>query len=226
MLVARNSVPWWALLSSAAAPVALIGGWTLAARRQPAGFDSAVDTISALAARDAADRWLMTAALLCLGVCHVVTALGLTRAATAGRIVLGLGGAATMLVAAFPLPDPAHPAAATTAFGALAVWPALAWRRPDRGPGAAHSDVSPLDRGPVALRPVVSSAAALVLLGLVAWFAVTLGAGGRVGLAERVAAGAQACWPLIVVWSARLHPRLSARPHAGRAAGPGSTRTG
>jgi hypothetical protein len=55
------------------------------------------------------------------------------------------------------------------------------------------------------LRPVVSLAAALVLLGLVGWFAATLGTGGRVGFAERVAAGAQACWPLIAAVSSRLH---------------------
>ncbi len=193
-------MPWWALMSSAAAPVALIGGWTLAAQRQPDGFDSTVETISALAARDAADRWLMTAALVIVGLCHVVTALGLSRAAAAGRIILGLGGVATMLVAVFPLPAagaaPAHAAAAAVAFTSLAVWPALAWRR--RG------------RSPAALRPVVSFAAALVLLGLLGWFAVTLGTGGRVGLAERLAAGAQACWPLVAALSSRLH--------AGRAA--------
>src|SRR5687768_4141778 len=34
-VIMRSSAPWWALLSSAAAPVLLIGGWTLAAQRQP-----------------------------------------------------------------------------------------------------------------------------------------------------------------------------------------------
>lgn len=196
----RSSAPWWALLSSAAAPVALIGGWTLAARRQPAGYDSTVATISSLAAQGASDRWLMTGALLVVGVCHGVTALGLRRAAPAGRVVLGLGGVATVLVAMFPLPEsgsaPAHAAAAGVAFGALALWPALAWRRGGRGPAA--------------LRPVVSVAAAVVLLGLVAWFGGTLGTGGPVGLAERSAAGAQACWPLVAVLSSRLPSRRAA----------------
>jgi hypothetical membrane protein len=187
------------LVSSTAAPVALIGGWTLAAQRQPGDFDSTVETISALAALDATDRWLMTAALLCVGVSHMVTALGLSRAAVAGRIVLGLGGAATMLVAVFPLPAegaaPAHAVSAAVAFGALAVWPAVAWR---------HGS------GPAALRPVVSFAAALVLLGLVAWFAVALGAGGPSGLTERLAAGTQACWPLVVALSSKLHTSRAA----------------
>lgn len=191
----RPSLPWWALVSSTAAPVALIGGWTVAARRQAAGFDSTVDTISALAAVGATDRWLMTAALLCVGIAHIVTALGLSRAAPAGRIVLASGGVATMLVAAFPLPaeggSPGHAVSAALAFGALAVWPAAAWRR---------------GRGPVALRPVVSVTAVLVLLALVGWFAVTLAGGGPVGLTERVAAGAQAFWPLAVALSCRRTP--------------------
>ena len=47
-------------VSSAAAPVLLIGGWTVAAGRQRGGFDPVVETISALAAHGADDRWLMT----------------------------------------------------------------------------------------------------------------------------------------------------------------------
>jgi hypothetical membrane protein len=194
----RSPVPWWTLLSSTAAPITLIGGWTLAAQRQPDGFDSTVDTISALAALNATDRWIMTVALLAVGACHVVTALGLSPAARPGRFVLATGGVATALVAVFPLPvagpAPAHAVAAGVAFGALAVWPALAWRR---------SSPSMPEPGPFALRPFVSLAAAVVLLGLVAWFTVTLGSSGPTGLAERVAAGAQACWPLIVVLSSR-----------------------
>lgn len=195
---ANGAVKWWALVSSAVAPVALIGGWTLAARRQPGAFDSTVDTISALAGRAAGDRWLMTAALVCVGLCHVVTALGLSPAAIAGRIVLGVGGVATVLVAAFPLPvagpAPAHAVCAGLAFAALSVWPSLA-------------------RGPAALRPRVSIAATLALLGLVAWFVVALVTGNHVGLAERVAAGAQGLWPLVVTVTVRASPAtLPRRP--------------
>jgi hypothetical membrane protein len=183
----------WALLSAAAAPVLLIGGWTLAAARQPAGFDPLTATISALAAYDATDRWVMTSAFAGLGVCHVTTALGLRPAALPGRAVLAAGGVATVLVAVFPLPavgeSTLHTVAAATAFGALAVWPALAWRR---GSGVAGWG----------LRPVVSMVAATVLLALVGWFVIELGSGERVGLAERVAAGAQALWPLAVTITA------------------------
>ena len=187
-----RTVPWWALLSSAAAPVLLIGGWELGAARQPPGFDPVTETISALAAYGATDRWIMTAGLAGLGVCHVVTALGLRPAALSGRLLLATGGAATVLVAAFPQPEggssPAHILAAGVAFATLSLWPALAWRRGGRAP----------------LRPAVSIGAAVALLGLLGWFAAELyGGGGLIGLSERVLAGSQALWPLAVVLLAR-----------------------
>lgn len=181
--------PWWALVSASAAPVLLIGGWTIAAGRQP-DFNSVHDTISALAAHGAHDRWLMTSALAGLGVCHVITAAGLREARTPGRLLQALGGVATVLVAAFPLPaeggSSAHAAAAGTAFVALAAWPALAWRR---------------DADAVLLRPKPAMTAAGGLLALVAAFGASLST-DAVGLTERVAAGAQALWPLAVVVSA------------------------
>ena len=191
----QERVPWWGLVSSAAAPVLLIGGWTVAARLQPAGFDPASDTISALASLGAHDRWVMTAALAGVGVCHIVTALALRPFPRPGRLLLGAGGVATLLVAAFPLPDGdagsvPHTLAAGVAFVALSAWPAASWRRGTRRPAP--------------VRPVVALGAATVLLGLLGWFGAELAADdGRVGLAERVTAGAQALWPLTAVLAGR-----------------------
>lgn len=195
-------MPWWAVLSAAGAPVLLIGGWTLAAARQPGTFDPTTETISALAAYGAADRWIMTTGLAGLGACHVITALGLRPAALPGRLVLAAGGLATVLVATFPQPDEgssaAHAVAAGVAFPALSVWPALAWRREPSRLRFAR------------LGPGVSIGAAAVLLGLLGWFGAELyGGGSRLGLAERVLAGAQALWPLATVLLARTY---SSRP--------------
>lgn len=179
--------PWWGVVSSAAAPVLLIGGWTVAAGRQRGGFDSVSETISALAAHGADDRWVMTFALAGLGVCHVTTALALRPARRTGRLVLGVGGIATLAVAAFPLPaddsgSAAHTVAAGVSFVALGAWPLLAGRRGQRRP----------------LTPLSSSVTGAALLGLVGWLFVELAADSdRVGLAERVAAGAEALWPLV-----------------------------
>ena len=169
----------------------LVGGWTLAAARQRAPYDAAEQTISRLAATTADDRWLMTAALLAVGVCHVVTAAGLTAAATAGRVILALGGVFTVLTAALPLPGAgaAHVAAAGGAFAALAVWPL--WEGPGRGgPGRGGGRV-------------VSYGAAGVLCALVGWAAVAGHTGEQAGLAERAAAAAVASWPFVAALRAR-----------------------
>lgn len=190
----------WGLWSATAAPILLIGGWTWAAAVQPSGFDPVRDTISALAGLGATHRWIMTAALVGVGLCHVLTATALRAAPRNGRLLLGLGGAATVGVAAAPLPatgtSPVHAVFAAVAFVALAVWPAL----------PPHGEAPPRPAFP--LRRSVRTAAAAVLTALVCWFGVELFAGGdRLGLAERVAAGAQAVWPLVTALGCRQpHP--------------------
>ncbi|WP_156756948.1 DUF998 domain-containing protein [Actinokineospora pegani] len=173
----------WAVASSLLAPVALIGGWTLAAAARP-GFDQARQTISALAAVGAPHRWIMTAGLAVVGVCHVVTAVGLTGARPAGRVLLAVGGVGTAAVAAVPDPLGGHAIAAAVAFGALSVWPAVAG-----APGRRSS-----------------WAATAVLVACLAGFGWSLQAGHLVGLTERVLAGAQVCWPAIAVLARRPPP--------------------
>ncbi len=166
----------WAVVSATAAPIAMIGGWTVAAARR-GEFDSLRATISALAAVDAPERWIMTAGIAATGVCHVVTAAGLTGERPAARVVLAVGGVATAAVAALPQPAAGHNPAAAVAFGALSVWPLLA-----RAPG--------------------SRAAGVALLALFAAFGVSLRQDELVGLSERVLAGAQSLWPAAVLWRA------------------------
>jgi hypothetical membrane protein len=193
-----NRIPSWAVASATAAVVLLGVGVTLAGSLQPSRYDPVRDTISALASYGATDRWVMTSALAGLGVCHVITATGLRPARTSGRLVLGGGGVATVMVSVFAQPahgnSRAHTAAATVALTALALWPLFATRRIRR---------APLLTGPV------SVGASVVLVGLVAWFAADLHGGER-GLAERSAVGAEALWPLAVVVTTRWALRLSA----------------
>jgi hypothetical membrane protein len=186
-------VPWWARVSSLLAPVLLVGGWTLAAALQPGGFDSTVRTISELAALDAADRWVMTIGIGGTGLCHLVTALGLRPAARPGRLLLALGGVATVLVALFPLPGAggssgAHSTVAFLSFVLLTVWAPCAGVR---DPGAPWG----LRRGTALLAGAVLGALTLV------FFATVVGGATQVGLTERLAAAAQALWPAAVVVS-------------------------
>ncbi|QWZ08021.1 DUF998 domain-containing protein [Nocardioides panacis] len=175
----------WVLASATVAPTALVGGWTLAASRQRGGFDQVRDTISALAAHGADDRWLMTSALVVLGGAHVATAAGLEEAAPAGRVALAVGGVTAVLVAAFPQPAAGHFPAATASFAALALWPALSGL-PTRAAGRW------------------ATAGLLAMLG---WLTVELGDGDLLGLSERVVAGAEALWPLAVVLGVRAGAR-------------------
>jgi hypothetical membrane protein len=185
-----SGIRWWSVVSASLAPVVLAGGWTVAAGRQPAGYDSVRDTISSLAARGATDRWIMTSALAGVGACYVLSGLGIRPAKRAGRIVLVGGGVATVLVAAFPQPESgnsvAHTVAAAIAFIALAAWPAL---------GAHKRSGAPL------LEPRISIAATLTMFGLLAWF-VLEAHGSHRGLAERSAALAEALWPFLIVATA------------------------
>jgi hypothetical membrane protein len=188
-VAAPGRVPWWGVVSAVLAPVFMIGGWELAAAVQPVPFDAVVRTISDLAARDTPHRWVMTVGLAGLGLAHVVTAVALRAGAWAGRVLLALGGLATLVVSAAPLPagggsSTVHTAAATVGFVALSTWSLLAFPRWRTGwVGAA------------------------ALVGLLLWFGVELG-GPRFGLSERVLAGAQATWPLLVVTRLVVRARL------------------
>ena len=181
-------IPWWALLSSGCAPVFLIGGWMTAAVLQPPGYDPVTQTISTLAAHGAADRWVMTSALLALGACHLVSAAGLRPAAPVGRAVLACGGIACVAVALFPEPDSGstfeHTASTTGGFIMLALWPCLAARR-----GAAW---------PWALRTTPSFTVTASLFGGAVWFLYVLRHHGPIGAAERLLSTAQTLWPLVV----------------------------
>ncbi len=187
-----QGVSWFGVLSAAAAPVLMVGGWTAAADLQPR-FDPVAETVSSLAAPGATDRWVMTLTFVVVGLCYVVTALALRPARTTGRLILIAGAIAGMLVAANPehagdaYPWP-HIIRASIGLLGVATWPAGAWRR---GPAV-----------PWGLRPALAATAVAVLLALVSWFAVELVTGaGQVGLAERVMGVAQALWPLAVVLS-------------------------
>jgi hypothetical membrane protein len=203
--MAVRNVPWWGLFSASAAPVLLVGGWTVATSLQPVSVDPVAETVSALAAVGAAERWVMTATFLAVGLCYIATGLALRPAAATGRLILVAGAGVGMLVAAFPQPAGGsllHAIWASVGFGALTAWPAAACRR---GPEV-----------PWALRPAVSAIAAAMLVLLLAWFAAEVVTGaGHAGLAERVLAVAQAVWPLTVVLSCRRPARAaSAQPPA------------
>jgi hypothetical membrane protein len=196
-----GDVPWWGVAASTASPLVLVGGWTLAAGLQPPSFSQVTDTVSALAAPGATDRWVMTLVFVVVGACYVVTGAGLRSAAPAGRVILITAAIAGILVAVNPehagSTSVPHAFWAALGFAGLAAWPAGAWRRGRSVPWG--------------LRPAVCFRAVAFQLILLVWFVAELITGaGQVGLAERVAGAAQALWPLTVILSCRVRSRYPA----------------
>jgi len=209
-VVGVRSVPWWGVVSSSAAPVLMVAGWSVAAGLQRS-FDPVADTVSALAAQGTPDRWVMTLTFVVVGACYFVTGLGLRPARLPGRLMLMAAAVAGVLVAANPehpgtsLPVP-HMIWGAAGCVALVAWPAGAWRR---GPSV-----------PWGLRPAVSAGVVAVLLTLLVWFVAELiTGGGQVGLAERIFGTTQAVWPLAVVVSCR-YAAWTGTSRPGRALGP------
>ena len=167
--------PRLALTSATIGAVSLIGGWSLAASVQPDGYSATRDSISALAGHEAAQRWVMTAALVITGLAHVVTALNLPSLGRHGRTLLALAGVATLGVAAVPLEGPSEPSALHTVIAAmsfllLALWPAFS--------------TSPMPWRAIHRAYAVAAVAAVATLGAVAagWIALPF------GLVERLVA--------------------------------------
>jgi hypothetical protein len=185
-----TGVPRWAVVTAGAAPALLVVGFLVAAMLQPVSYDPLRDTISVLAARGAADPWVMTAAIAAVGACYLVTALGLSPVRRVGRLALAGGGVATLSIAAFPTPlhgySGPHAVAVIAASTTMCAWPVL----------AAH----PQHRARL-LRFGPNVAASAVTFGLIMWFLFEIN-GGELGLAERCAAVAPALWLFPVAYGA------------------------
>ena len=184
-------VPWWTVVTAGAAPALLVVGFFVAAMLQPVSYDSLRDTISELAARGAADPWVMTAAIAAVGACYLVTAIGLSPARSMGRLALAGGGIATLSIAAFPTPlhgySRPHALAVIAASATMCAWPVLAAHRQHRARW--------LRLGP-------NVAASAVTFGLIMWFTFEI-TGSELGLAERCAAVVPALWLFPVAFGAR-----------------------
>lgn len=182
----------------------LTAGWVVAGHLEGSAYDPITQSISVLAAYGAPGFWVMTSALLGLGACHLVTALGLRVAVPAGRLALAGGGVAAVLVALVPAPSSGgslrHGSLAAVGFTLLALWPVLAARR-DR-------------TAPWGLR-LVPALTATALMGAGAlWFVIETTRQGPAGIAERMVTCVQSLWPLVVVASCLRRP--AATPTAER----------
>jgi hypothetical membrane protein len=190
---AAASLSRWATVSTALAPLLMVGAWLVAETLQPPSYSPLHSSISGLAALGATDRWIVTGALLLVGACYFVTAACLPGLRKSARTVLVIAGLSSIGIAMSP--QPVHGTNAQhlvwTSLGAvaIAVWPAFtAGRAPSQ---------------PLILRPPGAAAVTVVSLALLTWLVAETQGGSDLGLAERLVTGVQITWPFIVILALR-----------------------
>lgn len=182
--VDRLRGPVVAALAVASPVVFLLGGLVAEAAQPPGTYDAIGQTVSTLAGRGAADRWIMATTLTAMGVIYVCVAAGLRGVPRSARAVLGAGGFAVVVagLAAQPVhgSSTVHMAATVTAVAAFVLWtlPLAVDRAVD--PGLRRESVV----------AVVAMTAAVAWLCAQAWTD-----GTWLGVAERVLILAQNAWP-------------------------------
>lgn len=181
----------WTPYSAVVGPLALVVAWLVAGLVQPATYSGVQQSISALAAHSASQRWIMTSGLYMIGVCQLLTAAGLRQLRVGPRLWLAAGGVAGLGVAFFPQPEhgptntSAHIVFATVSVAILAAWPAVIG---SRGLQRPH---------PFTTRTVV--AVSVLFVALLAWVYVAGHGAGALGVAERVDTTIENLWPLVIV---------------------------
>ena len=188
----RHPVPWWAVVSAGLSPVLATGGWLIADAVQPASYSPIRKTVSVLAGHAGTDRWIMTEALVLVGGCQLVTAVGLVGVGVPARILLAVAGLCSIGIAASPEPTrgstPQH--LAWTSLGAvvIAVWPAFVARRAPP---------------PLILGSYGQAVVTAVFMALLGWLVIETQGGSDLGLAERLFLSIVTCGPFIVAVALR-----------------------
>lgn len=194
---ASQSVPGWAVISAFLAPGLLVGAWLISDALQTTSYSPVRQTMSVLAGHGASDRWVMTSALFVIGVCQIVTAIGLTRVGTPARILLVVTGLSSIGVAASPEPaagpTPRHLAFAVICVVATAAWPALIARRSPDKPWILTIRGCTIVTGVFAV--------------MSAWVLIESQGGNYLGLAERLTSSVQGIWPFVVALALRQAAR-------------------
>lgn len=196
------TVQGWVIASAALSPVVMVGGWLAADALQPPSYSPIRSSVSGLSGLGGTDRWLMTSALILVGACYIVTAVGLPSVRVPARIVLLVAGLSSIGIAASPEPvrgsTPLHLAWTSLGAAAITIWPAFTARR----------DPSQ----PLILRIRGAIAVTVAFLVLLAWLVFETQDGAALGLAERLVSAVQVTWPLIVALALRRSAGPRGRP--------------
>lgn len=197
------TTPRWAVMSAILSPLVFTVGWLVAGRLQPTSYNPIRQTVSVMAGQPGTDSWVMTTALLGVGVCYLITAVGLRAVGRSARLMLIVAGACSFGIAASPEPasGPTAVHLAFTGIGAtmIAFWPAVA----GRGGRGGHFLLTA--RG----YAIVTAG----FLAMLAWTVLETRGGTDLGLAERLTASVQTTWPFVVALLLRWH----SQPGSGQA---------
>ena len=171
-------------------PVQSVVGWSLSAALWP-GYDSIAQTISELASPESPVRYLQSSFFLLGALIDIVVAWKFTVLAKPARVLIFLGGLATIGLTIFPTPlvgvSEPHRVFATLSFVIFSVWPVFGMRFTREWP-------------PI-VRPLASIVATLAL-GAIAIGFLSVWTNPEIhtaGLWERVVTTSQAVYPALVI---------------------------
>ncbi|MDH6532408.1 putative membrane protein [Aurantimicrobium minutum] len=183
-------------------PVQSVVGWSLSAALWP-GYDPIAQTISELASPESPVRYLQSSFFILGALIDIVVALRFTVIALPARVLIFLGGLATIGLTIYPTPlvgvSEPHRVFATISFVIFSVWPVFGMRFSREWP-------------PI-VRPLASIVSTLILGAIAIGF---LGVWTNpdihtAGLWERVVTTSQAVYPALVIflswWFLKHHSR-------------------
>lgn len=172
-------------------PVQSVLGWSVSAALWP-GYDPVVQTISELASPESPVRYLQSSFFILGALIDIVVALKFTVIAKPARVLIFLGGLATIGLTVFPTPlvgvSEPHRVFATISFVIFSIWPVFGMRFGREWP-------------PI-VRPLASIVGTLVL-GAIAFAFLSVWTNPEIhtaGLWERVVTTSQAIYPALVIF--------------------------
>jgi hypothetical membrane protein len=172
-------------------PVQSVVGWSLSAALWP-GYDPIVQTISELASPESPVRYLQSSFFILGALIDIVVALRFTVIARPARVLIFLGGLATIGLTIYPTPlvgvSEPHRVFATISFVIFSVWPVFGMRFTREWP-------------PI-VRPLASIIGTLIL-GAIAFGFLAIWTNPEIqtaGLWERAVTTSQAIYPALVIF--------------------------
>ncbi|MDH6409959.1 putative membrane protein [Aurantimicrobium minutum] len=179
------------LVLAVVGPVQSVLGWSLSAALWP-GYDPVVQTISELASPESPVRYLQSSFFILGALIDIVVALRFTVIAKPARVLIFLGGLATIGLTIFPTPlvgvSEPHRVFATISFVIFSIWPVFGMQFGREWP-------------PI-VRPLASIVGTLIL-GAIAFGFLAIWTNPAIqtaGFWERAVTTSQAIYPALVIF--------------------------